>query len=154
MSAPTRSKSLIEQFQLRSHASAALLSAAIADQQLQDALLSKMRTLTRALNDELFTGYGPLSSLSSKIALAYALGLLDSAAHKRLTIARQIRNRFAHANELITFESPEIQRLLCQFPNDCDQDIKNEFLYLWHMQQVEAHLVSTAGPQIRKSTEA
>ena len=93
--------------QLRTHASTALLGAAISDQQLQDAILSKMRKLSRRLEEELFTGYGPLSSLSAKIALAYALELLDTTAHKRLTVARQIRNKFAHADDLLTFESPE-----------------------------------------------
>src|SRR5260221_5494128 len=88
---------VIKEMNLRTHASAVLLGAAIADQQLQDAILTRMRKLSRKLENEHFTGYGPLSSLSAKIALAYALGLVDATAHKRLTVARQIRNKFAHA---------------------------------------------------------
>ena len=136
------------------HAGAALTGAAIADQQLQDALLTKMKKLSRKLEDELFKGYGPLSSLSAKIALAYALGLVDSTTHKRLTVMRQIRNKFAHADDFTTFESPEIRRLLAQFPADCDEQLKNEFLYMWHLGQVESHLVTTAGPHILKPSAA
>jgi DNA-binding MltR family transcriptional regulator len=135
---------------LRTHAGIALIGAAIADQQLQDALLTKMRKLSRKLQDELFSGYGPLSSLSAKIALAYALGLIDSVAHKRLTVARQIRNKFAHSGDIITFASPEIGQLLAKFPSDYEKSITNEFLYLWHLQQAELNLVESAGTDICK----
>lgn len=147
-------QAVIDEFTRRTHAGTALLGAAIADQQLHDAILTKMRSLSRKLEDELFTGYGPLSSLSAKIAFAYALKLIDSNARKRLSVARQIRNKFAHADDFLTFESPEILRLLALFPPDCDKPVKNEYLYMWHLQQVESHLVASAGPHIRKSGSA
>lgn len=136
----------------RTHASTVLLGAAIADQQLQDALLTKMAKLSRKLEEELFTGYGPLSTLSAKIALAYALGLIDHTARKRLTVMRQIRNKFAHADDFLTFETPAVQQLMSKFPSDCEGGERHERLYLWHLVQVESHLVATAGPHIRKSS--
>ena len=105
-----------------------MLGAAIADQQLKNALLTKMRKLSRKLEKELFTGYGPLSSLSAKIALAYALGFIDNITRSRLTVARKVRNEFAHAEDVITFQHPEIRRLLARFPPDCDTGAKNEYL--------------------------
>lgn len=45
---------------------------------------------------ELFTGYGPLSSFSSKILLSYRLGLISNYEFKTLQIIRKIRNLFAH----------------------------------------------------------
>jgi DNA-binding MltR family transcriptional regulator len=140
----------IKQMNLHAHASIVLLGAATADQQLQDAIITKMKKISRKLEDELFTAYGPLSSLSAKIAVAYALDLVDATAYKRLTVARQIRNKFAHANEFITFESTEIAKLLAKFPPDCDRPIQGYEFYVWHLEQVEKHLVKTAGPHIRK----
>ena len=145
---------VLNNLQLRMHAGIAVLGAAIADQQLEDAILTKMHKLSRKLHDELFTGYGPLSSLSSKIALAYALDLIDRTTYKRLTVARRIRNKFAHADEFLDLSSPPISQLLKKFPSDSERKLTNEYLYLWHLQQVEAHLVITAGPRIKKSTAA
>lgn len=45
---------------------------------------------------ELFSGYGPLSSFSSKILLAYRLGLISNYEFKALQTIRKIRNEFAH----------------------------------------------------------
>jgi hypothetical protein len=95
-----------------------------------------------------------LNSLAAKITLAYALELIDNITRSRLTVARKVRNEFAHAAYLITFQHPEIRRLLDQFPPDCDTGAKNELLYMWHLGQVESHLVSVAGPDILKSSGA
>lgn len=45
---------------------------------------------------ELFSGYGPLSSFSSKILLSYRLGLISNYEYKTLQCIRKIRNLFAH----------------------------------------------------------
>lgn len=45
---------------------------------------------------ELFSGYGPLSTFSSKIVLSYRLGLISNYEYKTLQIIRKIRNLFAH----------------------------------------------------------
>ena len=45
---------------------------------------------------ELFSGYGPLSTFSSKIVLSYKLGLISNYEYKTLQIIRKIRNSFAH----------------------------------------------------------
>ena len=45
---------------------------------------------------DLFSGYGPLSSFSSKILLSYRLGLISNYEYKTLQIIRKIRNMFAH----------------------------------------------------------
>ena len=87
---PTAPKLTLTDIYQRTHAGAVLLGAAIADQQLKNALLTKMRKLSRKLEKELFTGYGPLSSLSAKIALAYALGFIDNITRSRLTVARSL----------------------------------------------------------------
>lgn len=45
---------------------------------------------------KLFSGYGPLSTFSSKIVLSYRLGLISNYEYKTLQIIRKIRNSFAH----------------------------------------------------------
>lgn len=45
---------------------------------------------------DLFSGFGPLSSFSSKILLSYRLGLISNYEYKTLQTIRKIRNLFAH----------------------------------------------------------
>lgn len=45
---------------------------------------------------ELFSGYGPLATFSSKIVLLHRLGLISDYEYKTLQIIRKIRNLFAH----------------------------------------------------------
>jgi DNA-binding MltR family transcriptional regulator len=129
-----------------------LVGAATADQQLQDAILSKMRKLSSKQTNELFTGFGPLSSFSAKTAVAYALGLIDVQTRQRLDGVRKIRNSFAHADELTTFNDANVRTLMSKLPPDAPTDKKNEQLYFWHLCQVEEHLVASAGPHIRRSS--
>ena len=155
MSAPTPSnvpsENLLAGVLRRTHAGAALVGVAIVDQQLEDALLLKMRALNRELRDRLFTGYGPLSSLSAKIDVAFALQLLDSISYDRVTTARRIRNLFAHGDEWLSFESAEIAAMLSKLPAEGANVPNNQMLYLWHLSQVEAHLISVVGSSIQKS---
>lgn len=150
---PTSLQSIFMTLQQRTQAGTVLLGAAIVDQQLQDAILTKLHKVSRSLENELFAGYGPLASLSAKIALAYAMGLLDHLNYKRLTVARQIRNKFAHTDDFIDFETPEIRKLIGKFPTNAPSDLKGEFIYFWQLQQVEQYLVATAGQHILKPSK-
>ena len=47
-------------------------------------------------DNELFSGYGSLSSFSSKILLSYRLGLISNYEYRALQTIRKIRNTFAH----------------------------------------------------------
>ena len=140
----------LKQVLQHTHAGTALISSAIVDQQLQDALLTRMRKLSRKLTDSLFSGYGPLSSFCAKIDLAFALELIDETTHDRLTTARKIRNLFAHSDEFLTFDSPEVSDILRKLPYTGGNALNNQNLYVWHLTQVESHLVSVAGPSILK----
>jgi hypothetical protein len=54
-----------------------------------------MRPLDKKLAGRLFKGYGPLSSFSAKIDLAYALKVTTLEIHNELHKIRDIRNAFA-----------------------------------------------------------
>lgn len=55
--------------------------------------------------DELLDGDAPLSSLSSKIKMAYRLGLIDSEFARALHLVRRIRNSFAHELSGVSLDS-------------------------------------------------
>jgi DNA-binding MltR family transcriptional regulator len=50
----------------------------------------------KRVTEELFDGYKPLSTFSSKITMAYCLGLIYKSVHDDLHLIRKIRNEFAH----------------------------------------------------------
>lgn len=57
--------------------------------------------------DELFHGpAAPFSSLESRIAMAYRLGLITKSVAKSLGVFRKLRNEFAHRIETVNFDSP------------------------------------------------
>src|SRR5689334_4681663 len=47
--------------------------------------------------DKIFENEGPLSSFSSRIRLAFALGFINQELYHDLQIVRDIRNKFAHS---------------------------------------------------------
>ncbi|MGH8770371.1 MAG: MltR family transcriptional regulator, partial [Burkholderiales bacterium] len=56
----------------------------------------------------LFEGLGPLNSLSAKIRIAHAFGLLPPDICADVDVIRKIRNEFAHAHQPLSFDSPKI----------------------------------------------
>lgn len=77
--------------------SSVIVSAAYVDE-LLEYLIKCFLTFTpnEKEDNELFLGYGPLSSFSSKILLSYRLGLISDYEYKALQVIRKIRNAFAH----------------------------------------------------------
>ncbi len=86
---------IIEEFKKESDRACVILSAAKLDAQLY-LLLSKTLKPSFGNQDELLDGDSPLGTFSSKINMAYRLGLLDSHFAKSLHLIRRIRNAFAH----------------------------------------------------------
>jgi hypothetical protein len=64
---------------------------------------------------ELFAIARPLSSFSSKINLAYALGMIGSDLRDDFHNARDIRNLFAHDRALIRFSSQNVGAMVRNF---------------------------------------
>jgi len=55
----------------------AMLISSVIETALELALIEKMRPLSGKLKKRLFEGYGPLSSFSSRIDVAYALSIIS-----------------------------------------------------------------------------
>ena len=60
--------------------------------------------------DEMLTGQGGLATFSSRIKLAYSLGLISKITMDDLNIIRKIRNECGHNYEAISFEEQSIQQ--------------------------------------------
>jgi hypothetical protein len=123
------------------HAGVAIVGAALVEEQVHRALLTKMRPLSGQMHKRLFDGYGPLSSFSGKIDVAYALHIITKATYRDLTTIRRIRNKFAHPMSPDThFDSPEIRALFKQFNTFDDATTDYRAYYLLKLTEVDAPL--------------
>ncbi|UPK45469.1 MltR family transcriptional regulator [Paenibacillus pabuli] len=85
----------------------ALLAIAFLDNILKE-LLRKFLVDDSSVFNNLFAGSGGLSSFSSRIELAYLLGLISPMQRRDLNLLRKIRNDFAHSMDIIDFENQTI----------------------------------------------
>lgn len=90
------------------HAGHVLVTSSGISDLLKDALLTKMRRLTKREQEELFENFGPLNSFASRIALAFALDLIGPEMRKDLLTVKEIRNKFAHPERRYHFSDPVI----------------------------------------------
>src|SRR5829696_108003 len=73
---------------------------------LDDALEQFLRTRVvqeKKLIENLFDQDRPLGTFSARINVAYAFGLVSEGVYRDLHAIREIRNRFAHERNLISF---------------------------------------------------
>lgn len=102
-----------------------LLGAAILEQRLAELFCFTFKTndISRKIADSIFDSNGPLSTFSSKIKLAYALGYIDRLAYEDLEKIRKIRNEFAHTAKAVDFLQNDIAKDIERL--HCVKDFKN-----------------------------
>src|SRR6202171_251112 len=137
--------SRIRALQSRTHAEIGLVGAAIIEEQLLRALLTKMRPLSGEMRKRLFDGYGPLSSFSAKIDLSYALQIINKDQYDDLTVIRRIRNQFAHAMPLVNFDSPQIRAHFKSFNTVQEGETDYRAIYLRKLQGIRRNLDNAIG---------
>jgi DNA-binding MltR family transcriptional regulator len=86
----------------------AMISGALLDMFLERAIKSKFRQLDEEEDSGIFRNNGPLASMSSRIRLARALGLISNEIREELDNIREIRNAFAHSVVPIKFDNPAV----------------------------------------------
>jgi DNA-binding MltR family transcriptional regulator len=89
-----------------------VLGAALIDDILRDVIKHQMVKLTNKEGKELFGWNGPLESFSSRIRMAYALGIIGRRTRHDLDAIREIRNAMAHGKRAIDFDTPELHSAL------------------------------------------
>jgi DNA-binding MltR family transcriptional regulator len=98
---------------------AVLVSSSRLDKALREAIQTRMHALDNQLKARLFENYGPLSTFSAKIDIAYALSLFDANMHHDLSVIRKIRNTFAHPsgpiNKTPSFDDEQLLSLCKRF---------------------------------------
>jgi hypothetical protein len=94
---------------------AAIVIVAFLEDCLETAIKSR---LVRDANTErkMFSGTGPLATLSAKIELGFLLGMYGKAERNDLHRIREIRNEFAHKFNELTFENQRIRDLIKNLP--------------------------------------
>lgn len=88
---------------------AAIIVAALAEDALEQAIMTRLIPLSETHRKELFDGEAPLSSFSAKIKLAHAMAIIDKDTRYDLIKIKNIRNDFAHAKVPVTFGTAEIR---------------------------------------------
>jgi DNA-binding MltR family transcriptional regulator len=84
----------------------AIVAAILLDGLLETLLRKKM---IPSVPNEIFSGYGPLSSFSAKIDLSFYLGFISRGEYDELHQIRRIRNEFAHSlNAPLSFSHPPV----------------------------------------------
>lgn len=92
-----------------SHSSIVLVLTTLLERRLEMLLEGRMVHLSKSDKADLFEGYGPLSSLSAKIVISHALGLITAKQRKTLDQIRKVRNVFAHADNILHFGHVDFQ---------------------------------------------
>lgn len=97
---------VIESYKKESDRSAAILASSFLEEILEETIQSFF--IEDQAVDTLFKGYSPLATFSSKIALAYALGLITKEMKQDLDTIRKIRNHFAHNWQDVSFNTSPV----------------------------------------------
>jgi DNA-binding MltR family transcriptional regulator len=82
---------------------------------MRDAIKKRLVPLTDKEESNLFENNGPLSTLSSRINMGYALDIYGAKAKRDLNLLREIRNAFVHSVRQIEFDTPEVAQLCTTF---------------------------------------
>jgi len=104
---------MADTYRNESDRAAAILAASFLDNTLRQVLLAYMVDDPRI--KDLFEGDRPLATFSSRISLAFGLGLLPPDRRKDLSLVRKIRNHFAHSEEATSFSASPVQDWCTQF---------------------------------------
>lgn len=90
--------------------SCAILAAAEVERYLETFIVLNLANTTGEVFKRLTDQNGPLGSFSSKIILAFAMGIIDKPTYNDLNSIRNIRNVFAHSVLNVSFETPQVTR--------------------------------------------
>jgi hypothetical protein len=106
-------KAVLEELNGQTDRGAAIIAASVIEELLAVIIQKRLLPLTSDLRRSLFERTNaPLSSFSAKIDLGLLLGLYSASAAKHLHILRECRNKFAHRIEALTFDHPEITKIM------------------------------------------
>lgn len=142
----------LEAVMKQTQAGSVLIMAQQLDNLLKHILTEAMQPFDKENWKALFGGTGPLAVFASKIRIAYGFGLLTKEGHADAHLVRQIRNKFAHAEERISFESDEIKELTDKL-SSAGSDIKPKDAFVHAINKISRHLVQALHDRIKDREE-
>ncbi|MEQ9092195.1 MAG: hypothetical protein RIE52_13965 [Balneola sp.] len=117
---------LIEQFAKESDRAAVILVASIIDGNLETLLKSHLVPIPTSKDSLFDSATSPLSNFSSKIDLAYRVGLISSKFCRDLHLLRKIRNSFAHDIYGCAFDSGSVKARVRELENSFSNRVYEE----------------------------
>jgi DNA-binding MltR family transcriptional regulator len=106
---------IVAEIERQSDRAAAIVATAFLEEQLVETIKASLANEPKIIKN-IFKGQGPLASLSAKIDLGLLLGLYDKRAHRELHTIKDIRNRFAHRINIMTFDTDGVAGLCNNLP--------------------------------------
>ena len=94
---------------------AILLGSTLVESILTSTIAHHMVPLEDEEYDRLFRNYGPLSTFSARIKIAYAFRVIGPKIRDDLESLRELRNGFAHTQHVLDFEAAELADQLKRF---------------------------------------
>jgi DNA-binding MltR family transcriptional regulator len=109
-----RAEVLADSLHRESDRGCAIIGAEITSDRLESLIRAFLRSdaQNKKQVDSLFMGYGPLSTFSARIQMAYAMYLIPRIIRNRLEMMRKIRNHFAHSPAPASFTDGECREKL------------------------------------------
>jgi DNA-binding MltR family transcriptional regulator len=110
----TRAEVLADTLNSESDRGCAIIGAEITSERLESLLRAFFRSDAQSKKqvEPLFKGFGPLSTFSARIQMAYVMCLIPRIIRDRLEMMRKIRNHFAHSPSRATFMDEECRETL------------------------------------------
>lgn len=113
---------LIEQFSKESDRAAVILVASIIDETLETLLKAYLVPIPNAQDSLFDSATSPLSNFSSKIDMAFRVGLISGKFARDLHIIRKIRNSFAHDIYGCDFNNGKVMSRVRELENSASRD--------------------------------
>jgi mannitol operon repressor len=146
--------SFLKELNTQTDRGAAIIAAAVLDELLQMVLVARFIELGSERKEALFERTGaPLSNLSARIEVAFAVGVINNQARLMAHFVREVRNSFAHRIEASSFDDPEVvdiieRRLIAVVPA-AKQIATNRERFLRTFQGLAAVLYALLAADIR-----
>jgi hypothetical protein len=110
---PEQIKAILQEVSSQSDRGAAIVAAAAIEELTEQVILERFIKLSSDRTEALFRRMNaPLSSFAAKIEIAFAIGIIANELRLTLHFIRDVRNKFAHRIESLTFDHPEIAAII------------------------------------------
>src|SRR5262249_54065088 len=128
----------------------ASLASALIEDLLEGTIKYRMVKLTNDEEKDLFQGTAPLATLSARIRVAYAIGIIGKKVQRDLNLLKEIRNALVHTRRRVTFETKEVAELCATFIGGKDianfRQLGPREQFVEVTQMLLQYLVSKIGP--------